>query len=190
VRLTPKISSTPNVLRPSPGHFLSAMLGRIRALRGLIFGTLSLLAALYFWSLALQRGNRSLLFPIFMTLVVASAALVAIIAHVLFFSRAKITVESGRIRKYDLIGSKTYSRQEIGRIQRLSVTSIGPPGRVAVVLTPGSGTLFVLWMAYWLEPEFEAFWRSIGVMVVGRYEDLLPYASLLTTYPPAAAGQR
>ena len=166
------------------------MRGRIGALRGLIFGTISLLMGLYFWSLALQRDRSSLLFPIFITFVVASAGLVAIIAHLLFFSHAKITIDNGKIRKYDLIGSKTYSRREIGRIQRLSVTSIGPPGRVAVVLTPGSGALFVLWMAYWSEPEFEAFWRSIGVIVVGRYEDLLPYASLLTTYPPAATSQR
>jgi hypothetical protein len=133
------------------------MRGRVRALRGLIFGTLSLLVALYFWSLAIQRGDRSLLFPIFITLVVASAVLVAIVVHVLFFSHAKITVENGILRKYNLIGSKTYLLQEIGRIQRVSVTSIGPPGRVAVVLTTGSGSLFVLWMAYWSEPSSKPF---------------------------------
>jgi hypothetical protein len=173
------------VLRPSFGHFLLAMRTRIKALAGLILSTAGLVFAMYVWSTALQGGEGSALFPLFVSSLVLLIALGVASIHLVYFLHARIVARPESLRKYGLVGSREYAIQDVGRVLRLAVTSIGPPGRIAIVLTPAGKSLFVMWMAYWDDDKFDSFWRSLGVTVTGSYKDQMPYGSMFQAYPPA-----
>jgi hypothetical protein len=185
LNLMPDPSRDMPVLRPSFRHFLLAMRTRIKALAGLILSTSALVFAMYVWSTALQRGASSTLFPLFVSSLVLLIALGAASIHFVYFLHARIVARPGSLRKYGFVGSREYAIQDVGRVLRLSVTSIGPPGRIAIVLTPAGKSLFVMWMAYWDDDEFDSFWQSLGITVTGSYQDRMPYGSMFQAYPPA-----
>jgi hypothetical protein len=161
---------------------------RIRGLASLIVSSAAVVFTLYVWSTALQRGDSSTLFPLFVSSLVLVLALGAASIHLVYFLHARIVARAGSLRRYGLVGSREYALREVGRVLRLAVTSIGPPGRIAVVLTPAGKSLFVMWMAYWDEDEFEAFWRSLGIVVSGSYKDEMAYGSMSRAYPPSGFG--
>ena len=185
LNVMPNSASDVPTLRPSFGHFLLAMRTRIKGLGGLILSTAALVLTMYVWSTALQRGESSALFPLFISSLVLLMALGAASIHLVYFLRARIVARGGSLLKYSLVGSREYALQDVGRVLRLAVTSIGPPGRIAIVLTPAGKSLFVMWMAYWDDNEFEAFWRSLAITVSGSYQDQMPYGSMFQAYPPA-----